>query len=147
MTATTTAINGCNAAIYVDDISGSPTEYSGSANSFELSFSKTIGEYVTFQDTHMKRLECKKDGSLTFQIMYTTSPTEARAMLSEWWEAGGIRTISIYPNGNDAGEEEYTGEFILSEFSFSGAADDANPIAISVTCVPNGIIDITNVAT
>jgi len=48
MALTTTAINACDVAIWLDDDSAAPQDISGSSNEIDLNFDNKIGEVFAF---------------------------------------------------------------------------------------------------
>lgn len=146
MAQTTTAINACGARIELDNSGGTPVDISGSSNTANLTVSKETATGVTFEGDWNFRLQCKKDGSLEISTMWTTAAAEGRAILEEWFDSGGARTISVYPNGTGIGERVYTGEFVLTELSIPMTGGDAAPIVVSATLEPDGAIDFATAA-
>lgn len=143
---TTTAINACNALIEMDDAGGTPVDISGSSNTANLGFSNTIGSAFTFDGDYPVRIECKKDASLEISALYTRIATEALDLFVEWYQAGGRRTIAIYPNGQDTGERYYSAEWRLESMDIPIDASDANPIVVSMTLVPDGAVNFLKYA-
>ena len=144
MAQTTTAINACGAVVELDDSDGDAVNISGEANQANLGFTKQMGKGVTFEGEWNFSLECKKDASLELRVMWSTDPAEAREQLEDWFESGGNRTVSVYPNGKINGARYYTGDSKLSELSFNIDATDANPIMMQATLVPFGAISFSN---
>jgi len=141
MAQTTTAINACNAVIEIDDDGGTPVNISGSSNNANLSINKALGEGFTFDGDWAFRLECKKNGSLDIEAIYTTASNEARDLLETWFENGGNRTVIIYPNGKTNGERMYSGEFKLGDFDpLQLSASEAAPMKIAAKLQPDGAI-------
>lgn len=147
MPQTTTAINACAAVIEVDDAAGTPQDVSGSTNKLSLAFNKQLGEAFTFDGTYPIRLECKQNGSLDIDALYTRNGTEARALLESWQQTGGRRTVNIYPEGKINGGRWYYGEFRLGDLSFDMDAGDANPIMLTANLMPDGAVTLDNFTT
>ncbi len=146
MAQTTTKIAACNAVIEIDNLAGAPTAISGSANKADLAISKEIGEGTTFDGTYKLRTECKRDVALAISIIWTTALTEARELMEEWFDLGGARTVSIYPNGKTIGSRFYTGEFLLSDLNIPVDSENADPIKMDIDAVVDGSFGFLNVA-
>lgn len=141
MAQSTTAINACNAVIEIDDNGGTPVNLSGSTNNVNLSLSKALGEGFTFEGAWAFVLECKKKGSLDLEAIYTTASNEARDLLETWFENGGNRTVTVYPNGKTNGERQYSGEFKIGDYDpFALTANEAGPVKIAAKLQPDGAI-------
>lgn len=138
MAQTTTAINACGAVIEVDNDVGTPTNISGSSNNASLTFSRETATGQTFEGDWNFRLDCKKDAGLELSVMWTTAASEGRDILEDWFDTGGQRTVSIYPNGSGVGERVYSGEYVISELSFPLNAGEAGPIVVAATLEPSG---------
>lgn len=147
MAQTTTAINACGAVVEIDDASGLATDVSGSTNKVSLALNKQLGEAFTFDGDYPVRLECKQNGSLDIDAMYTRNGNEARALLESWQQVGGRRTVTVYPEGKVAGGRSYSGEFRLGDLSMDLDAGDANPIMITANLMPDGAITLSNYTT
>jgi len=138
---TTTAINACNVLIMLDDGSGTPVDISGSANNASLEFTRQVGSGFTFDGDYPIRIECKKDATLSLDVMYTIIETEGRELLEDWFANGGRRTVSIYPYGQDTGNRYYSGEWRIESLSIPLQADSSDPIVVSCSLIPDGAID------
>lgn len=145
MVQTTTAINGCNAKLEVDDAGGTPTDVSGSANQVSLSRTRQLGEAHTFVGSYPIRVECKQDASLSGRVLYTTLTDEARDLLDLWYDAGGLRTIIFSPGGGNAGDVQYSGEYFLTSLDFSVEGGNADPVTMEFECMPSGALVTSSV--
>jgi hypothetical protein len=145
MAQTTTKIAACNAVVEIDNTAGSVVNISGSTNKADLSLSKDIGEGTTFEGDYKLRTECKRDASLSISIIWSTALGEARDLLEEWFDLGGSRTISVYPNGTTIGSRFYTGEWKLSGLSIPIDSSSADPIKIDIDAVVDGAFGFLNV--
>jgi hypothetical protein len=143
MAQTVDAINACGAVVELDDVDGEAVNISGQSNQANLKFTKQIGKGVTFEGEWNFALECKKDASLELRVMWTTNSAEARKELEDWYQSGGRRTVSVYPNGLINGSRYYTGLWRLSELSFNIDATDANPIMMQATLMPDGEVSFS----
>lgn len=144
MAQTTSAINACGAVLEVDDILGVPNNISGSSNRANLKLSKAMGQGVTFEGEWNFRLECKKDGSLELLVMYTTDTDEGWELLADWWEAGGNRTVKVYPAGKINGAKMFSAEYKLQDLDLPIDGTDPNPIMVTATLLPDGAINFSN---
>lgn len=140
MVQTTSAINACNVYIELDNESGTPVDISGAANNASLEFTRQVGSAFTFDGDYPIRIECKKDASLSLDVIYTYLDDEARELLEDWYNAGGRRTVSIYPYGQDTGNRYYTGEWRIESLSIPLQADSADPVVVSCALIPDGAI-------
>lgn len=147
MPQTVTPINACNTVIEIDNVGGTPVDVSGSASKFDFDFDKQLGEAYTFEGSDPIRLTCKRNSKVNVSVMYTRDGTEARALLEAWYQAGGLRTVSVYPEGKVNGARFYTGEMNLKKFKFAGDASDANPIMMDSELLPSGSITFSNYTT
>ena len=145
MAQTTTHIAACNAIVEVDNASGTATDISGSANTASIDFSRDIGEGTTFTGDFKLRTECKRDASLSIAVLWTTAAGEARDLMEEWYDTGGRRTISIYPNGKVIGSRFYTGEWRLSTASIPIDSSSADVIKMDFEAVADGAVGFMNV--
>lgn len=146
MPAPTTAINGCDAVIFLEDESLVLQDISGDGNSFELELSNEIGQYKTFGQTWPKRLACGKDASLSLDVVYRMEASgenpAALGMLRDWFFNGGdSRLIKLCLPDNSSGNDSYYGYFVLETLTIPAAADEADPIMVSAEFLPNG--DVT----
>lgn len=145
MAQTTTQIAACNARLEVDNEAGTPTDVSGSTNNASLDMSRDVGEATTFDGDYKLRSECKRDASLSIRALWTTSVSEARELLEAWFDLGGKRTVTIYPNGTAVGNRYYTGEFRLTGFNIGIDAGSADPIPLEIEAVADGPVAFLNV--
>jgi hypothetical protein len=133
------AINACGAKIRVADIDGSMLEISGDANSSNLKFERQIGEYATFGEGYMLRLECKKDAKLDMTIVYTINRDGAMALLNKWNVIGGERRIEI-----ELVNDMWVGFFFIKDFDIPLKSDEAKPVMVKMNFLPNGLVDYIN---
>lgn len=140
MPQTALAISSCNALLEMDNAAGTPTDISGASNRTNLTFNRNIGSAVTFVGEYPIRVECKRDSSLEINVLWTRGNNEARRLIEDWYDAGGLRTFTVYPNAKDTGERTYSAEYFLQEFSFVFDASNADPVAMTVQLMPSGAI-------
>lgn len=138
MPATSTAVNACGVRIWIDDEKGQLANVSGSANEFNLEFSKELGEFKVFGEGSYNRLECGKDAQLDITVLFTTATREGFDILKRWLVLGGKRTIRIeVPASGDV----WQGEYLLEKLPIGGKADDAKPIMVKASFKPDGAVD------
>lgn len=149
MTQTTTAINACDAAIWLDNAAGTPTDVSGSSNSVTLNLANTTAAYRNFQTTWPKRLECGKDGSVDLIVTYSTGSDEGLDILRDWFFATppGNRTLKFYLPDKNAGSDVYSGEFKIETLVIPATAGEAAPVTVTAHLVPDGAISYTAAST
>lgn len=140
MAETSTAINACNARVYMDNAQGALVEVTGSANKAELNKSRETADYTVFGSDWKRRLQCKKDGSLDLTFIYTTAANEGIDLLQQWFDAGGLRTWVIDENGGATGNDRHTGEFFLTELGIPHDSSEAGPIMVTASLLPDGAI-------
>lgn len=142
MAETQTAVNACNVVILLDNASDVPTDISGSSNTASISMSKETGEYRVFGGNWVKRLDCKKDATISLQVIYTTAANEGLDLLRDWWFTGsGTRGVWICIPDDSAGSDRYSAECLLTSLDLPVDASEAGPIMVSCELVPrdNGV--------
>ena len=149
MAQSTTAINACDASIWLDDDAGSLTDISGSSNQLDVNFDHDIGQYTSFQAKWPERLECGKDASFTLQVIYTTAEDEAFDIIKQWFfnTAPGKRTFTFYFPDKNIGSDKFSCEARIQNMSFTGTGGEADPIIVTVTLLPSGEVTHTTAAT
>lgn len=134
MTQTVTPSNVFNAQIFADNESGEPTDISGSANNAKLGFKRQIDSAYTFDADYPTPVDLRKDASLELSVMYTRDDNEGRALLEDWYESGGMRTLSIYVED----DLYYSAEWHLQQLDIPLAAGDANPVVVTAQFLSAG---------
>ncbi len=150
MAETSTAVNVCDAAIFLDNAAGVPTEISGSMNQFVLTYTNQLGEYRTFEGCWMRRLECGKDGGVTINAWYTRATAESKQLLVDWFFTGcqsGLRTLSVYIPNKNVGSDMYRAEFRIESLEIGGDVTNASPAPVTVVLKPDGAVTHTVAAT
>lgn len=145
MVQTTSAIDGCNVNVMLDDDGGTPVDVSGSSNQVSFGRTRQIGEAHTFTGEFPIRVQCKRDASLSIRALYTTLTDEMRDLLDLWDDSGGLRTIAYSPAGGNAGDVQYVGEYFLSSLDMSAEAGNADPLTIEAEFMPSGAIVTSSV--
>jgi len=149
MAETTTAINACDASVWLDDDAGTPVDISGSTNEVDINFDNEMGEYTVFGNRWKRRTECGKDASFTLQVVYTTQTDEGFDLLKQWFfaHAPGNRTISIYLPNKNVGSDHYTMEAKLANLAFTATAGEGDPMMVSAELLPDGEVTHTTLST
>jgi hypothetical protein len=149
MALTTTAVNACDAGVWLDDDTGTPRDISGSTNSVTMNFEMDLGALEAFGTRWRTRLDCTKDASFDFTLIYSTAPNEALDILKNWFFAAvpGDRSCSIYIPDKNVGSDHYSFEARLENWSVPATAATGDPIAVSMTLRPNGEVEWTTATT
>lgn len=141
MAQTTTAVNGCDAVVQLDGTGGTLVDISGSTNSVEIEFDQDIGEFKTFASKWKGRIACGKDAKIKLKAVYTTAAAEAMRILLDWFfNAGGHKTVQIDIPSSATGGDRFSGEVVLESLPIASPADDANPIFVEASLLPDGAI-------
>jgi hypothetical protein len=139
MPVTGTAINGCDAVVLLKDATSVMRNVSGTGNNIKLDLSKDLGDFKVFGDAWRYRLECGKDASLDFDVVYSQDVDGGLDILRDWYFNGhGARTIQINLPDNSIGSDRYEMEAMLESLSIPISAEEAGPITVSATLKPNG---------
>lgn len=149
MAQTTTAVNACDVAIWLDSGTLTPTDISGSSNNVDMDFDQEIGEYRTFGSRWPVRLECGKDAAFTLNIIYSTAADEALDILKTWYFASspGNRTLSVYIPDKNVGSDHFQGECKIASLSWTAGSDEAGPIMVTANLLPDGEVTLSTLAT
>lgn len=139
---TTTGANACNAQIWLDDASSTARNLSGQTSVMTPSFTQPNGEFFTFGAKWPKNLQCPLKGTIAVQSVYTTASNEAREIIFDWFfnHSGTNRSLAIYTPTKDVGCDKFSGEFKLTDFTFTGTAGEPGPMMVSYTLVPDGAV-------
>jgi hypothetical protein len=140
MPTTTTAINGCDVVLHLDNASGIPVDISGSANSINPQFSTDLGEYNVFGAQWRQRLMCQRDATIQLNIVYSSAANEGFQLLKNWFanQHTLAKTVRWMIPDDSVGSDDQSGEFFLSQWSYTASAGEAAPIMASVTLVQSG---------
>lgn len=149
MAQTTTAVNACDASVFLDDVAGDPRDIAGSSNNVELNFDHEVEAYVTYQSKWPKRLECGKDAQFTLHVIYTEAANEGFDILKDWYFAAapGPRTLHVYIPDKNVGSDHYSCEARIKSLAFSADRATAAPIMVTAVLLPDGEVSHTDVAT
>lgn len=150
MTQTTTHINACDVAIWLDNADGTPTDISGSTNTASLTLSISAEMLRTFGSKWPVRLSCPKDASAEITAVYSTATDEAMDLIKNWYFAAspGSRTLSIYVPNKNVGSDHYYGEFVIDgDIDIPLEAGTADPIAVTLPLSINGELTWTKATT
>lgn len=146
---TTTAVGQCSIAIHLEDDAGVLVDISGSANSANLDFTKDAETYTVFGSTGTKRMTCRKDATLSMNVVYTTGENEAWDLLKDWWfnHSDESRQVRIMVPGEIIGADDYQGAFQILNLSIPMDSAQAGPILVSVELGVDGDVTLGTVAT
>lgn len=144
MAQTTTHANACNVALFVDDSNGDLTNISGSANQVSMELTRTLGSLVTFEGNWDIVTACKRSGTITVGVVFSTDSGEGRELLEGWFfgddNGTDSRTVQInVPNAN-VGSRRYQAECVVETMSLPIDASTADPIALSFQLRTNGTV-------
>lgn len=146
MPQTTTAVNACDASVWLDDENGTLTDISGSSNTINMEFTNQLGSVSNFATRWPVRLECRKDATFKLTAIYTTAQSEAKDILLNWFfNFPGNRTLKVYLPDKNVGSDVYTAEVHLATMPITVDASSADPIEISCDLMPEGAVTwVTN---
>ena len=149
MAVSTTDRNACSAAIWIDDAAGTPTDVSGSSNSFDYTFTTEIGDWQAFQEAWKQRLACGRDGSFTLNVVYSTTATEGYQIFNTWFFGAYTtpRTLGFYVPDKNVGSNFYSAEVLMPSFSATLDPTDAGPVIATIELLPDGEISHSIAAT
>jgi len=94
-------------------------------------------------------MECGKDASFEINILASTTTSEAWDILKGWFFATspGDRSLSIYWPDKDVGSDHFSAEVKLQNWNATPESNNASPIEISMTVLPNGEVSHTTATT
>lgn len=149
MAETTTAVNGCDVAIWLANIAGVLKDISGSSNQIGLKLNAEIGDYRVFKQKWLKRLGCGKDAEAKLVVVYTTAADEGLDILKEWFFAAapGNREMSIYIPDKNVGADHFNGLWRLKDLDIPVNAGEGKPITVTATLLSDGEITLVTNAT
>lgn len=146
MPQTTGAVNGCDVVIRLDNSAGALTDISGSSNKVELELDNEIGEFRTFASNWAGRIMCGQDASVSLDVIYSLTAAEAMAILKEWYfTTRNKRTLELNIPDNATGSDRYTMESVLESLSIPAPADEADPIMVSTSLLPDGAVTLATI--
>lgn len=150
MAQTTTSINACDVAIWLDNASGTATDISGSSNKVEIPLTQEIGEARTFQNDYKLRAACGRDGAFNLTVIYTTTSDEALDILRDWYFSTAsktARTIAVYVPDKNVGSDHYSAEVLLQELNIPLDPSEPGPAICEAVLLPTGAIAHTTAST
>lgn len=144
-TQTSTALNACDASIWLDKAAGTLTDISGSSNSISLNFDHDVKPFRTFGSKWPKRLECGKDAAFTINVVYSSAADEGWSVCKLWYFAAipGARTLKIYMPNKNVGSDVFYCEARIKSFSFQLSPDEAGPVMVQMQLEPDGEVTHT----
>jgi len=150
MAQTTTSINACDVAIFLDNASGTATDISGSSNKVTLAPTQEIGEARTFQNDWKIRKACGRDLAFSITVIYTTTADEGLDILRDWFFGAAsktARTLAIYAPDKNVGSDHYSAEVLWESGEIPLDATDPGPILCEFTLLPTGAVSHTAAST
>lgn len=146
MVQTTTQINACDAVLKLDGPASTLVDISGSSNAVDMELTNEIGEARTFGNKYMLRMECGKDASITLKVIYSTSATEAMAILKAWYfTVFGRKTFTIAIPNASPGSDLYTFEVYLESLSWTSDPAEAGPTIVEASLKPSGTFTLATI--
>jgi len=110
--------------IKVDDDSDTLTDISSQTADLQLQMERNSGTYNVLNSGHMKTSEGARSHTLTGNVIATDGATEGLAILQDWAQTGGLRTVELYAPDETSGSLKWVGEARLS--SWTPLAKDAS---------------------
>lgn len=135
-------INACDAVVRLADPTGELVDISAHSNEVSIDLSNTIGEWKPFGQKWKRRLDCGKEGSISYKGFYAhNEPGSAVELFKEWFFRNrGTRAVEIMIPDNSPGADKYSCDAVLETFNIPIKSDDANPIIFSADLKPDGEI-------
>lgn len=123
-----------NCVIQVDDSGGTPVTISAHSNSVRIGYQKNVAAHHNFGSVWNGATEGGITTNISIGIYESVGATEAHALLLEWMESGGARTVTIQTPNGSAGSRQYQGEALLggvdpAHESTAGSGDAVKPQA------------------
>ena len=150
MALTVSAVNACDASLWLDDATGIQQDISGSSNVVDLNFDQNIADYTAFQNEWPGRMCCGKDASFTVTVIYSRTNNEAYDVIKNWYFGTAsctARSFSLYLPDKDVGSDFYTAEVLLENFTFTADRGEAGPIMVTATLLPHGTVTLSTAVT
>ena len=150
MSQTTTSINACDVAIFLDNASGEATDISGSSNKVEIPLVQEVGEARTFQNDWKIRKACGRDVTFNITVIYTTTADEGLDILRDWFfgtASKTARTIAVYMPDKNVGSDHYYAEVIFNTGNIPADPSEPGPIMCEFTLLPTGAVSHTTAST
>lgn len=147
MAATTTAISASDAVISLDNAGGTLTDISGSSNSLTLTLNKALGDFNVFGLDWGKSQEGKRRATVSMQIVYTTTASEAIDLLNAWYFSGsGVRTLRVDVPDSNTGSDRYEMEVLLESLEWTADSSADGPSMVSVSLRADGEVTLTTIS-
>ena len=141
MAQSTTAINACDASLWLDDDDGTLQDISGSTSILDANFDNELGAYVTFQEKWPRRLECGQDATFTVTAVYTTTADEMKDLILTWYfGTRGDRSFTFYLPDKDFGSDYFKCEVKLENWRITPSRAEPGAIALTVVLRPSGAV-------
>lgn len=138
-------INMINADVYLDDSDGTQHNISGSSAQIQFQFDHRLGTYQTFADDWDRTLPGPRGGTGTLTLLYTPTANEGFDLVRDWYLESFTerdpRTLRC-DGSTEIGYVQVIGEIQLNSFSFTGDANQGQPVQVSVSFTFHGAISI-----
>lgn len=144
MPTTSTAVNGKNCAIRLDNESGVLTDISGSANEVTVKRNRQIGDYNAFGDNETYRTIGVRDATVDVTLIFSKGGGESLRLLKAWDNEanGSYRTLQFDVVGALPGTtspiDRWSGEVVLESFEIPAKVDEAKPIMVKCSLKVHG---------
>lgn len=101
----------------IDNDSATLTDISAGVEDVTLAGTKNTGQYNVLNSVHMKTSEGARAHTLSGNCIRTDGASDAYALLADWWDEGGLRTVEVYDPDETTGSYKWTGEARLESFT------------------------------
>lgn len=150
MPQTTTAVNGCDIAISLDDADGNLTDISGSTNAVQIRITNEIRTFRRVNADFPTRKLTGKDATADIIILYSTGADEALDIIRDWVSAAidgdDARTLRVDIPDSSIGSDRYQMEALPTGYDLSLAADEAAPATIGISFSSTGGLEVTQIS-
>lgn len=147
MAQTTSHMTGVNCPVELTVNDGTSwTNISGSAVRVEVQEqSRTRGSSPTLEgDTHVLGVGKREPHDIIINALYTTSSTEAHALLRAAYENSTAVQVRWSPEGGLSGDQRFTAAGYVTGYTYPSAlSDDANPLPVRAVIFTAGIEEST----
>lgn len=136
MPATTTAVPSNKCILTLDNASGTPTSYASVHTKVKVKFDAESKDTYVFGDTAPINTTKKKGTEFEIEVIYSTSATELKAVVLDWWfnKFDQAKTMKLETPDSATGSDRYSGEVKLSKApEFDLDASKAEPAMMKFT--------------
>lgn len=149
MTESTTIVNACDVAFWIDDANGVLRDVSGETNQCSMALSRNVGATPVFGSRWPRRRMCGNDCKIDFTVLYSTAANEALDILKDWIMGtdDDPRTVNIFIPDKNPGSDKYYGEFVLESLNIPLMAGEGKPIEVTGSLLVDGSFATSSAAT